>query len=424
MKILKEILFKKVNNIHKRTYFWNLVANIVYSLQSAMLLVVVTRFGNLTEAGIFSIIYTTTHMLSSIGNYNMRNYQVSDARNEYSFQQYWSSRVISCIFMCVVGCAYALTCFDAINPILIVLCFVGYRVTDGIEDVVHGYVQKVGRLDIASYAKAIRIILSTLAFCIVYMATRNLLIASFTILLVSILVLVIFTVVISNEFVGLKYCFGLKKVGDLLLTCLPICVSALLQNYIVNSPKYAIDSVLSAEAQAIFNILFMPIFAINVLSIFVFNPLVADMGKWWQEGEVIRLINSIIKQTLIVLAITILTAMCGYFFGCEILGAVYGINLTSYKILFMILLLFGGIAALATFMSVIVTIMRKQNYIIIAYAMAGILSVVFSNRIVAYANITGAAILYGLLMSVVFLILTAIVVYGFIKADKSSAREC
>ena len=414
--MLNHMMLSDQKKILRRTYFWNLAANLIYSIQSAILLMVVTRSGSLADAGVFSIIYATTHMLSSIGNYNMRNFQVSDALNEYSFREYWTSRVISCGLMLIIGAAYGFINYHDWRNISIVLFFVGYRITDGIEDVIHGLVQKEGRLDIASFARTWRIILASIAFVIAYIITKDLFFASLLLLTTSLIAMIVFLIPVKKSFSSLKFeTYIGGKVWKLLLACFPICLSALLQNYIVNSPKYAIDSVLSSETQGIFNILFMPIFAINVLSMFIFNPLVANMGKWWVDGELEKFRKSIWKQVFLVGGITLIAAAGSYLCGCELLGLIYGVELREYKVFLMTLMIFGGMAALATYFSVIITIMRKQNLIIIAYAVATIISVFVSVPIVQSNGMSGAAILYGIVMLSVVLILATGIIFKLRK---------
>lgn len=421
--MLIDKLINKQKNIIQRTYFWNLAANVVYSIQSALLLIIVTRFGGLVEAGVFSIIYANTHMLAAIGNYNMRNFQVSDARNEYGFRDYWTSRVISCEIMIAAGCVYAFANFRDLRTISVVLFFVGYRVTDAIEDVVHGLVQKEGRLDVAAFARTLRIVIASAVFIVAYIVTGNLLLATLLLMSSSMVLMVLLITPLRRVFSGLVFHTQFDKVWKLLWVCLPICLSAFLQSYIVNSPKYAIDSALSSEVQAVFNILFMPIFAINVLSMFIFHPLVANMGVWWNDGDMKRFRKSIALHVLILSAITVLAAAASYLCGCELLGLVYGVNLTEYKALLMVLMLFGGVGAMATYFSVIVTIMRKQNTIIIAYAIASVVSVVVSRPIVTSTGINGAAILYGLLMTIVMLYLLAVMIFELRKHTQSENRQ-
>ena len=105
---MTELLFGKGAPSPKRIYIWNLITSLLYSAQSALLLLVVTRAGGLEAAGIFSIAYTVTQTLASLGSYSMRNYQVSDTRGEFPFRTYYSSRVVTCLVMIAADLGYAL----------------------------------------------------------------------------------------------------------------------------------------------------------------------------------------------------------------------------------------------------------------------------------------------------------------------------
>ena len=96
---MQKLFFGKGAPSRNRIYFWNLASSMVYTLQSAILLLVITRAGGLFAAGTFSAVYAITQTLTSLGSYSMRNYQVSDIRDEYGFSTYFSSRVVTSLVM-------------------------------------------------------------------------------------------------------------------------------------------------------------------------------------------------------------------------------------------------------------------------------------------------------------------------------------
>lgn len=399
-KFVKKILFGDDSHIRNRTYIANLCSSFMYSIQSAVLLLVVTRIGGLYQAGVFSIIYTVTQMLASLGSYSMRSFQVSDVRNEYSFQCYYSSRIVTCLLMIIVCFGYAIFKHLPLYQVFIVILFGVYRVIDGVEDVYHGFVQKEGRLDVASFAMAIRIALSIIAFSIVFLFTQSLLIASAALALTAILVFLGLNHLIKQEYQQMRPNFDFFNVIPLLWTCFPIFAGAILYNYLVNAPKYSIDRVLTQEMQTIFNIIFMPIFVINVLASIIFKPMIVYMSVWWEEKRLRKMFFAIIKQCFIILGLTLGVMVCGYLFGSQILGLVYGVDLDQYRILFTILLFLGGVSALGTFFSVILTIIRKQYFIIYGYLCSFLYTIFFMDNIVRDKGIYGAGISYGIVVSI------------------------
>ena len=101
--MLERILFGKEQNITRRVYFWNLCAGMMFSCQSAILLLAVKRAGGDFAGGVFVILFTVPQMLSALGGYAMRDFQVSDVKEEYSFRDYYSTRVATC-FLMVLAC--------------------------------------------------------------------------------------------------------------------------------------------------------------------------------------------------------------------------------------------------------------------------------------------------------------------------------
>ena len=89
MRMIKKLLVGNGNNVMTKSAIWNIVSSMEYSLQSAVLLLVVTRAGGLFDAGVFTIAYTFTQMMATIGSYGMRSFQVSDIKVEYKFGTYY-----------------------------------------------------------------------------------------------------------------------------------------------------------------------------------------------------------------------------------------------------------------------------------------------------------------------------------------------
>ena len=67
------------------------------------------------------------------------------------------------------------------------------------------------------------------------------------------------------------------------LCALPLFLSSFMHQYIFNSPKYAIEEALTKTDQAHYGYLVMPVFVINLLSLFVFRPQLITLSSDWAE---------------------------------------------------------------------------------------------------------------------------------------------
>lgn len=402
--MVNNLLFGNNRSITRRVYTWNLCASIVYSVQSAIYLLVVTRVGGLVQAGVFTILYTVTQTLASMGSYSMRNFHASDVKEEYSFSTYYSSRIITSFFMVLACAGYGLIRRIGVEKFLVLMFLSFYRVVDAIEDVFHGEVQRKGRLDVASVATTIRIVSSVVVFCVLMLLSKDLVLASLGLVLTSVLVFLSVNHIILRQFETICMKIDFRRVFTLLFVCFPVFAGAIAYNYLVNVPKYAIDRLLGEEWQTIFSILFLPVFVTNILSMFIFKPMVKQMGEWWNDGKIKTLLRSILKQTALIAGITVVVAGVGYLFGCRVLGFIYGVSIMEYSGLFAELLCYGGVAALATFFGVVLTIMRRQILVIVGYAAGFVVSLLATDYLLLHGGIYGAGRLYGCIMGTVFFV--------------------
>ena len=282
----KIIIAPSKNNIERRTAIWNMVSSILGAAQSAIFLLVVTHVCDAVYAGIFSIATTLGYQIIAIGSYGMRNFQATDVKQKYKFKEYLLSRYFTSIAMFIFLIGYVWIKDYNTEKALIILAFGVYKAVDVIEDVFHGEFQRYNRLDIGAISMTIRYVISFLVFAVVLITSHNLLFACICEAVISILVFIILTYEVIKPRKILSVKGALKHTGWLLRDCFPLFIGGFLYLYVCNAPKYAIDNCLSQESQMYFAILFMPVFVVNLLSSFVYRPLLVRMAICWNEKRI------------------------------------------------------------------------------------------------------------------------------------------
>lgn len=133
-------------------------------------------------------------------------------------------------------------------------------------------------------------------------------------------------------------------------------------NYLNNAPKYAINTYYDETVQNSYNILFMPAFVINLLSLFVFRPLLTDLARDW-EGENIKEFTDIVKKMMILIgALTIAACVGAYLLGIPILSLVYGVDLRAYRMELVIIMICGGLNAYVYCLYYVVTVTENRFF--------------------------------------------------------------
>ena len=181
MKLLKNFLCNS-KNPERDGVLWNMIASMLVAFQSVILLVIMRRTTDMVTAGIYTMGNTLNNMFLAIGKYGMRFYQVSDVNKDFKFRDYRMSRIITTVAMALVSTVYVLIVANkngytqSKTVIIIWLCL--FKLADAFEDVYYGDYQKNERLDVASKAFALRLIVMIVVFALLIIITKNLLIAT------------------------------------------------------------------------------------------------------------------------------------------------------------------------------------------------------------------------------------------------------
>lgn len=406
----KIIIAPSKNNIERRTAIWNMVSSILGAAQSAIFLLVVTHVCDAVYAGIFSIATTLGYQIIAIGSYGMRNFQATDVKQKYKFKEYLLSRYFTSIAMFIFLIGYVWIKDYNTEKALIILAFGVYKSVDVIEDVFHGEFQRYNRLDIGAISMTIRYVISFLVFAAVLIVSHNLLLACICEAVISILVFIILTYEVVKPRKLLSVKGALKHTGWLLRDCFPLFIGGFLYLYVCNAPKYAIDNCLSQESQMYFAILFMPVFVVNLLSSFVYRPLLVRMAICWNEKRNKEFWHMVMIQIALIFVLTIMGILGAYLCGTQILSLVYGVDVNPYRTCLVLLMFGGGFAALIGFLINVLTVMRLQTLLLLGYMAASVAALFVSNPIVSNLGIFGASVLYVGLMVLVaaFLLISAV----------------
>ena len=383
---------EKTDNIDRSTYIWNTVSATVLAMQGPVLQAVVSRTNGATDLGIISIAFSVATLMMYVGQYGIRRFQASDVKEQFSFEEYHGMRVLTCIALVVASLAYCIYgramkgYSDVKFAVIFMVCML--KMIMAYSDVYHGNMQQKGRFDVAAKATAIRYTAELVIFIAMLVITHNMLLS-------------------MNA--GRLYCKTLRPafrgpaIRGLAIEGFPLFVSMFLNTYVSNAPRYAIDAHLNDDVQAVFSCIFMPVFVVQVVSQFIFNPVIASYAHLWHKKTKEAygaFINRIKKMCIAVLGLAVLGLIVAATIGIPVLSLVFGLDLSDYKKELCIVMLGGGPLAYSVYFSTVIAIIRAQKSLIFCYGGVSILALLLSKPFVAGGGITGAAWMYVLLMSI------------------------
>ena len=415
--MIKKILFGSKDKM-KSAYLWNTCAAMLNAFQTVFILMLISRIDPVIDAGVFTIAFAIGNLMMAIGKYGIRQFQVSDVEEKYSFKEYTVARIITSIIMIAasfvyVGVNLASGLYDSSKSIVIILiCLAMF--------------QQYLRLDVAGKILSIRMCTYIFVYLVCYYFSKNLILTSAVALLVSFIQFVILNYTAIRGFEIKKKTFEIKNVKNIFVECFPLFIASYLVIYIGNAPKYAIDKVMSSEAQACFTYIFMPVFVISLLSQFVYQPVISKMALLWHEKKISQFNKLILRQIALILLLSVAAIIGGYLLGIPVLSLIYGVDLTDYKKALVILLIGGGALAIVNFLQMIITVTRKQKLLNIGYLLAFLLFVFGGKTITEKHGMIGISVFYTavvMILGAVFIVLTIGIIKGYANSDGKTVAE-
>lgn len=418
-------ILNKTNNVSRSAYIWNAINACMSAAESPVILMVLTRTNGKTDQGVFSIAFAVAALLLFLGQYGFRRFQSSDILEKYSFEEYYGSRFISCAAMLVatlVYCLYGATFRHySASKFAVVFLICMLKEVQAFADVIHGRMQQLGRLDVATKASCFRYVMEMLAFGAALVITHNLVLSSLICVIVSVVVFMLTSYNAARDFCVLKPSFRWDRMKLMFIEGFPLFVSLFLNMYISNAPKYAIDAYLTDEVQAIYNMIFMPAFVIQLIAHFIFNPIITTYAEVWQEKKIGKFRKLVLKQCLVILGLEILAVVVALTIGIPVLSWIFATDLGRYKLALLIVVIGGGFLAYTVFFNTVITIVRLHKTLLYSYAGTAIAALLLSKFFVINYGILGAVVMYAVLMAILALILAAITFWKISAEQKAIA---
>lgn len=351
----------------------------------------------------------------------MRTYQATDLKRNYLFSEYGISRVITCVIMMVFGVIYSAVSFSG-EYILISIFIILMKMVDAVEDVYHGNFQQTYHVAVMGQMLALRNIYSAVFFTAALLLTKNLMVTctatALTSLVLCLLINHIFTKKNPGEMVAESRTFVMKNVWTLLRICTPLFMGTFLSLLLYNIPKYAMDGVMDKEFQTYYSVLFMPSFVITLMCEFVFKPMITTIAQVWWSGNRKKFSLYVVRILGIILVCGLGITVAGHLLGRTLLEILYGVDLSPYKLHFIVLLIGGTIGAGVYMLYNILIAIRHGGCLLPVYSITALLTILPARWMVRTWGIMGAALNYFYSCSVLFLIFAVILTILILRAPE------
>ena len=395
----------------KKGVIWNTLGSGMFAANSVLLLLIVSRLCGVAAVGDFGIAFTTAQILYIIGLFGINHFQMTDYKEQYSFGVYRTAKWITTVVM-VLGCL-VLFFFggNTRKQAWLLLLLTLYMAIHSFAELYQSRFFQQNRLDLCGKSLFYRTFFSLCCFAILSATIHNLYIASAGMVLTNLVTMYIWSFCPSKA-MGAENRMGKK--GQLLLlfqTTIPLAVSLFLMNIMTNLSKYVVNYFEGSTMQGYFNILFLPTMAINLLSGFVFKPLLNQYGVAAGEKDFSRFQKLYGRHLLFIAGLTVLFCLGGCLIGTQVLGFFYAVDLSPYRLELFLTIFSGGFIAAGSFSYYLLVILRKQGWILFNYVVNIGIGIAVSVVLVQNFSILGGALSIVISQALLFLGSAAILVF-------------
>ena len=374
---------------------WFTVGNSMQAGTTVLMTMLTGYVLDLASVGIFSFALMASQLLYTVGLFGANDLQMTDYDHRYRFGDYFKVKVVSTL-------AAMLICF--ILPGLLGLhgrkmaclfLLTTYMLINSAAELYQSMLFQAQRLDLSGKMLFFRMTVSLAGFAVVILIKRSLLQACAVLLLVNFA---------ATCFSVRRWCGAYRdspcilrdgKEKELFIESFPLCLSVLGFLLNINAPKFLINYFLTDEIQGIYTILFMPVYAVNLISQFIFKPYLIKYARNLekQDGSFEKLLLS---QTLFIGLCAGLAAFGMWLLGPWLLKLLFSKDLTAYRGWMGVFMVSGGIMALNQLCYYLLVLLKRQKMILANYSVGIIVSFTAGIAVIPHAGIMGTWLAFTL----------------------------
>lgn len=405
----------KILNNDRKNIIWNFFGAGTNAFVSLILAIVVTRINKIDMGGIFIYSFAIASLLYVVAIYAGRTFQVTETDAKISETDFIYNRILSVVIMLICAIAFVLFKQYDFTKAIIFLLLCLYKAIEAFSETLYAIIQKRERLYKVGISMTLKAVIASVVFIVIEILTQNLILATCSLVIVNILIIILYDLINVKECNINKKKFSNKNNLWILKTGFFTFALTFLSMYLINIPRNTIDDIKTEDIQAIFGIIIMPATFMALIGQFILQPTLTKIARALEIRDLTKLKNIVWKLINITLVIGGIVLVVSSILGIPVLQILYNVNLSNnYGELLVIM--FGAIwYCIANMISTVLIAMRKTMSQTIAMTILAILMTGLSYYLVKVDGISGASTTYSITMILEVLVLGGILIYNYRK---------
>ncbi len=429
----------------RQNFSWTFAGNMVYAAAQWGMLVVLAKLGSPEMVGQFTLGLAVTAPIILFGNLQLRQIQVTDVNQKYSFGDYLGLRLI-CIALSLLAIAViTFTAHYSQQTSLIILVIGLSKAVESISDIFHGLFQYNERMDRIAFSLIIKGLLSLLALAVGVYVSGTALGGAIGLVTVWLLVLIFYDIPssflilravplaenipaqeVSNQsstsrILQLQPRFNLTDLRSLVTLSLPLGFVMMLISLNANIPRYFIEHHLGVRELGIFSALSYLIVAGGIVVSALGQSASPRLAKYYAAGNRKDFQSLLLKLFLIGTFLGGVAVLMAAIAGKEILTILYRPEYAQQVYLFILLMVAAGIGYVASFLGYAMTAAQYFQVQMPLFTVVTGISALVCLWLIPSKGLIGAAIalIIGAVVQAIFSL--GVIFYALQKLDKSTS---
>lgn len=387
-----------MNSNLKKNFIWNMIGMTLNSFNSLFFMIIVTRLNNLKISGIFTLAFSVACLMFYFGTYSGRVFQVTDVNKEITDSDYVIHRITTCSIMMIVAFIYCVVMQYNQYKFAVVMLLCMLKAMEAFADVFYGILHKNDFLYKAGFSLTIKSIISIIAFLVIDLFTRNIIVTLLAVILVWVAILIFYDIPCANKVSSISLRLNNSHLILLFKTGFFIFLINFFSVYIVNAPKYALDGRVADSLQAIFGIILMPATLVSLAIQYFIQPYLQNLTALYNDSNKKGFNQLIFKLLLLTIGLGIVCVIGAYLLGIPVLSIVYGVDLTLYKKDLIIIIIGAIFYSMSIVFSAGLTTVRYTFVQFITYLITSVMGLMLAGKLIQSFDVHGATYLYFILM--------------------------
>ena len=404
--------------INKKDIIWNTAGSIISAIVSFVLAIVVIKLIGSEKGGIFSFGYSTLSQIALIITYfGIRPYHIVDVKSNFSFDDYYSHRIITSLTSFFILFVYILLMFVlkryTLYKSVVLILIVQSGVLEGFADCFDCEFQRNNKLYLSGKSIFFRNLFYAISLVLTLILTNDLLYACIIAFFTKLVFIIILSVIKYINHLKKRIYINFNKFSLLTKETYSLFIIAIIDILIFSLPKLLIDIYLGDVYSGLFNLYFMPVNAIYLLVNLIIKPMLTPISNIYYSDR--RKFNDIFNKIisicmLICFVILVLSAIFSGIYKDIInflTNNIYDNINVNIKLIFVLNMFGGALYAASAPIYYILIISNKQKLIMYSYFITLLIALLIGQIVLFKYSIVGASILFIVdnILILVFLLL-------------------